>query len=175
MRTKIISFVVIFLFIGAGIVGIFFIPRIQVHTPVSNEPKRAIEFSLEDYAGKEVRLSDFRGTPLLVNVWASWCPFCKKELLDFAAVKREFGGRVEIIAIDRGESLEIAKKYSDELGVTNEFLFLLDPSDSFYKDNGGFSMPETIFVDKDGFVRNHKRGPMGQEEMRRRIQQAFDL
>lgn len=139
------------------------------------QPQPAPEFALADYQGREVKLSDFRGRPVIVNSWAAWCPFCREELVDFAAAQKEFGDQVVIIAIDRAESLETAKKYSDELGVSDELIFLLDPDDSFYQAIGGFSMPETIFVDAQGLTRDHKRGPMPLEEMRRRTQRAFNL
>ncbi|MBI3955700.1 TlpA family protein disulfide reductase [Candidatus Gottesmanbacteria bacterium] len=130
---------------------------------------KAPDFALQDYNGKTVKLADFQGRPLVINSWAAWCPFCRKELVDFALIQKEFGDRVVIIAIDRAESLETAKKYSDELGVTNSLVFLLDPSDSFYQSIGGFSMPETIFVDKSGRLVDHKRGPMEIDEMRNRM------
>lgn len=134
------------------------------------QSKRAPDFELQDYDGKTVRLTDFAGKPLVINSWAAWCPFCRKELVDFAVVQKEFGDKVVIIAIDRAESLETAKKYTDELSVTNGMIFLLDPTDSFYQSLGGFSMPETIFVDKNGNIVEHKRGPVDVPEMRERIQ-----
>lgn len=134
----------------------------------------APDFTLKDYAGSTVTLSQFRGRPVVVNSWAVWCPFCREELKDFAAVKREFGDRIEIIAVDRAESLETAKKFSDELGVSNELIFLLDPGDSFYQAIGGFSMPETIFVDKDGNIRIHKRGPMPLGEIREKVRSILN-
>jgi len=76
---------------------------------------------------------------------------------------------VAVIAIDRAESLEKAREFTDSIGVTDKFVFLLDPKDSFYKDIGGFSMPETIFVDKTGNIRLHKRGPMDFEEMKEEV------
>jgi len=132
-----------------------------------------LEFT--DYAGTTVTLGDFAGTPLVINSWAAWCPFCRKELPDFARIQKEFGDTIIIIAIDRVESLSTAKKYSDDLGVTDDFLFLLDPSDSFYRAIGGFSMPETIFISADGALKDHKRGVMTIEEIRRRVKDAFDL
>lgn len=132
------------------------------------------DFTLQDYDGKTVRLADFVGKPLVINSWAAWCPFCRKELLDFAAVQKEFGGKVIIIAVDRAETRYIAKKYTDELGVTGDMVFLLDPSDSFYQSIGGFSMPETIFVDKYGRIVDHKRGPMDTQEIRERIQKILN-
>ncbi|MBI2515124.1 TlpA family protein disulfide reductase [Candidatus Wolfebacteria bacterium] len=152
----------------------------QKQTPQStNNIVTAPDFHLQDYNGKNVSLADFAGKPLVINSWAAWCPFCKKELLDFAAAQKEFsarggsafgGGDVTIIAINRAEPLETAKKYSDEIGVTNNLIFLLDPADSFYQSIGGFSMPETIFVDGSGNIKIHKRGPMDIEEIRQEIQ-----
>lgn len=136
---------------------------------------RLPEFSLQNYEGQTITPASFAGRPLVINSWAAWCPFCREELRDFAKVKKEFGDKLEIVAIDRAESLTVAKKYSDELGVTNDFVFLLDPGDSFYQSLGGFSMPETIFVDKNGNIVFHKRGPMKLEEIRRRVQDNFGI
>lgn len=135
---------------------------------------RLPNLSFTDYEGQTIALADFAGTPLVVNSWAAWCPFCKKELVDFGTVQKELGERVVFIAIDRAESLTVAKNFTDEFGVTDELIFLLDPNDSFYQAIGGFSMPETIFVDKDGNIRDHKRGPMEVEEIRERTQRILN-
>lgn len=128
--------------------------------------------SFTNYAGEEVSLKDFEGKPYVANAWAGWCTFCKKELVDFAAVQRDFPD-VPIIAINRGESLKKAKGFSDELGVTDDLQFWLDPKDTFYRAIGGFSMPETIFVDASGKILFHKRGVMDAEEFRMRIQELI--
>ena len=142
-------------------------------TEHQTQSERAPDFRLQDYDGKTVSLGDFHGKSLAINSWAAWCPFCRKELSDFAKVQKEFGDRVIIIAVDRAETLAVAKKYTDELGVTNGMLFLLDPSDSFYQSIGGFSMPETIFVDKNSNIKIHKRGPMDSDEIREKIKQLL--
>lgn len=129
--------------------------------------------TLTDYGGKKIALADFKGKPLVVNAWASWCPFCRQELPDFATVQKELGDKVVFIAVDRGESLAVAKQYSDARGVTNSIVFLLDPGDSFYQAIGGFSMPETVFVDKNGNIVDHKRGPMDVNEIRQRTEKIL--
>lgn len=134
---------------------------------------KAPNFNLQDYNGKTVTFADFVGKPIVINSWAAWCSFCKRELSDFAAVQKEFGDKVVIIAIDRAETRETAKRYSDELGVTDNLVFLLDPRDSFYQSIGGFSMPETIFVDKNGNIIEHKRGIMDMQEMREKVQKII--
>lgn len=135
----------------------------------SSTVKAAPAFSLKDYNGKTVSLSDFAGKPILVNSWAVWCPFCVKELADFVTAQKEFGDKVTIISIDRAESLTVAKTFTDELGVTDGIIFLLDPKDSFYRSISGFSMPETILVNGEGQIVFHKRGPMDLIEIRQRI------
>lgn len=133
------------------------------------------ELSFRDYNGNVVRLADFKGTPLVVNSWAVWCPFCLKELPDFAEIQKEFGEQVIIIAIDRAESLKTAKSYTDDLGITDDIVFLLDSGDIFYRSIGGFSMPETIFVDSGGNIREHKRGFMRIEDIRERVNNLLSL
>lgn len=166
-----IFFVAAFLFVAGAA---FFWLSNSENGDVPEESRLAKDFLLSDYGGRQIQLSDFRGKNVIVNSWASWCPFCRDELKNFAALKREFSD-LEVIAVNRAEAFDTSKKYSDTLGLADDLIFLLDPDDFFYKSIGGFSMPETIFVDKDGFVKYHKRGPMELEEMRRRVEDIFGL
>src|SRR3989344_1836067 len=152
----------IFIVIGIVVIlvaGFFIISKFQNQaepiTNIASQSNKAPDFNLQDYNGKIVDLEDFSGKPLVINSWAAWCPFCRQELPDFATAQKEFGDKVVIIAIDRQESLTVAKGFTDEQGTTDDLIFLLDPKDLFYKSIGGFSMPETIFVDKDGNIAEH--------------------
>ena len=126
---------------------------------------KAPNFSLEDIDGNTVSLSDFEGRVVVANSWAVWCPFCVGELPDFGELQEEFGNEIVVIAINRQESLQKTVGYTDDLGVTSKMLWLLDPRDSFYKSIGGFSMPETLFIDTNQNIIIHKRGPMELQEM----------
>ena len=127
---------------------------------------RLSAITLVDYEGNTVSLGEFKGRPLVINSWAVWCPFCRAELPDFTELQKEFGNRIVVIAIDRKESLKKAKGFTDGLGITDDLLFLLDAKDSFYKSIGGFSMPETLFINSEGEIVVHKRGFMALDEMR---------
>lgn len=171
---------IVLIVIVAVVVGIAIVRKTNRN---SQTEKRAAEseslakapnFSLQDYNGKTVSLADFPGKPLVINSWASWCPFCRQELPDFVTVQKELGDKIIFIAIDRAEPLSVAKQYSDQLGVSTDLVFLLDPGDSFYRDIGGFAMPETIFVDRQGRIRDHKRGPMSAAEIRERIKNVME-
>ncbi|MCI0597831.1 TlpA family protein disulfide reductase [Candidatus Parcubacteria bacterium] len=130
-----------------------------------NDLDRLSTTSFIDYEGNTVSLEAYRGKPLVINSWAAWCPFCRQELADFAALQKEFSDIV-VIAIDRAEPLETAQGYTDTLGISEDLVLLLDPDDDFYKNIGGFSMPETIFVTGDGTIAFHKRGFLSLDEMR---------
>lgn len=109
--------------------------------------------------------------PLIVNVWATWCPFCLKEIEYFAELEKNSEGKFRVILVNRGENAETVHRY---LGGIAQFAsttaVLLDAKDLFYPAIGGFSMPETLFVDAKGIILYHKRGPMGLEEMKRRAE-----
>ena len=130
-----------------------------------------MDTEFQDKDGVTVTLSQFAGTPLVVNSWATWCPFCVNELPDFAEVQQEFGSQIRVIAIDRAESLRQSQKFTDELGITDDLIFWLDPRDRYYAAIGGFAMPETLFITPDGKIAFHKRGFMSLEEMRSLINQ----
>lgn len=125
--------------------------------------------NIKDYNGSDVKLTQFVGKPLVINTWAVWCPFCVEELRAFAKVQSEFRDQVQIIPINRAEPAERTREYTDMIGITDDLTFLLDPNDSFYRAIGGFSMPETLFVDENGVIVFHKRGPMDITEIRSRI------
>ena len=105
----------------------------EVPTQQVSENDLVPDLTLQEFTGNDVSLRDFQGKPIVVNSWAAWCPFCVDELPDFAEVQKEFGDEIVIIAIDRAESLALAKSYTDELGVTEASLFVLDPKDTFYR------------------------------------------
>ena len=163
--------------VAGGIAGMLFLfsnTNESKERVLSEEGRQILpDVILQDTKGKDVRIREFLATPLVIYSWTAWCPFCKEELADFAEVQKEFGGKIKIIAIDRKETLEKTKEFTDSIEVTNELLFLLDPSDLFYRAINGFSMPETIFVDENGIIKDHARGVIRAEEMRRRIKRAF--
>jgi len=173
MKTK-TTIIFIIIVIIAGVVFFIFNGGDNKSLTSKSDFDKFASISLVDYKGNVVSLEDFRGKPLVINSWAVWCPFCRAELTDFAELQKEFGDRLVVIAVDRQEPLAKAKGFTDEIGVTGEMLFLLDPSDNFYQSIAGFSMPETIFVNGAGEIVVHKRGPMELDEMREHTNNIMD-
>ena len=123
-------------------------------------------FEFPNYDGELIRFADFNNKIIVANAWASWCPFCVNELPDFGELQKAFPDDVVVIAINRAEPTSTAKSFSDKLGLSDDYFFLVDPDDSFYKKIGGFSMPETLFINTNGDISLHKRGPMKFDEMK---------
>jgi len=188
MKTALIIVIALAILLGgAALIGSGSVPDIssrassqsdtaaeQETSPGSSDFDRLIALSFTDYEGNAVSLSNFAGKPVVINSWAVWCPFCRQELPDFAALQKEFGDQVTVIAIDRQEPLQKAMEYTDGLGISGDMLFLLDRNDSFYRAIGGFSMPETIFVSGTGDIVVHKRGPMDLAEIRQHTKRIIE-
>lgn len=137
--------------------------------PGSDAFTQEYDLVLKDYAGNDVHLSQFKRQILVVHAWATWCTYCADELKNLAALKKEFGDNIVILAPNRAEALPVAKPYSDALGLGSSVVFLLDPNDSFYKSIDGYAMPETLFINDRGEVLFHQRGPMNMDEVREKI------
>lgn len=122
--------------------------------------KEEYALTFKDYSGNEVKLSDYRRRALIAYAWASWCPYCGAEIQNLSSLKQKYGEEIDILAVNRAEPLQVAKAYTDALQNTVGVIFLLDPTDAFFKQIGGYAMPETVFIDEKGNVTFHQRGPI---------------
>lgn len=113
---------------------------------------RAPDFILTSLDGKEYRLSDLRGRPVLLNFWATWCGPCQVEMPDIQERYERHSPDLVVLAIDFDESAEIVAPFVSELGLT--FPILLDPGGKvnaeLYNVRG---YPSSYFVDSDGVIR----------------------
>jgi thiol-disulfide isomerase/thioredoxin len=129
----------------------------------------AYDLVLKDYDGADVRLSQFKREVLVVHAWATWCTYCADEIRNLATLKTKYGDQIQIIAPNRAEAVQVAKPFSDALNVSDKIVFLLDPTDSFYKSVAGYAMPETLFINDRGEVLFQQHGPMNIAEVEEKI------
>ena len=119
------------------------------------EPERvkAPDFTVQDMDGKQVKLSDFIGRPVVINFWASWCPPCKVEMPEFEEVYQELGGEVAFLMIDlvdgQRETKEKGAEYVQGQGFTFPVYFDLGEAATAY---GIRSIPTTYFIDARGYL-----------------------
>lgn len=104
--------------------------------------------SLTDSQGAPVALQDYRGKPLVINLWATWCPPCRREMPVLAEAQRNEPG-VTFLFVNQGEGVGEVQRFLDgqSLDLRN---VLLDASGQLGQQVGSRALPTTLFYDADG-------------------------
>ena len=131
--------------IGSGGINQRLLPKVGEVAP---------DFETEDLFGNPVRLSQFRGQPVWLMFWGSWCPPCRAEFPDIQAAYAQLEPEgLRMVGVSLRESPVDAAAYAAANGAT--FLVLSDPDEG---DTGAtypiFNFPTHIFIDRDGVIRS---------------------
>lgn len=119
--------------------------------------KAAPDFKLLTLDGRPAALRDFRGSPVMLNFWASWCPPCRYEMPFFQEIWKEYHGKgLVILAVNIGETAATAGQYMRDNGFT--FPVLLDTSQDVALNYNIRSIPTTYFLDEEGIIKDMKVG-----------------
>jgi cytochrome c biogenesis protein CcmG, thiol:disulfide interchange protein DsbE len=130
--------------------------------------------TLEGFAGGEpVALDAYRGQPLIVNFWASWCAPCVKEMPDFETVSRDLAGVVPVLGVNVQDAPANAEAFAEELGITYDLA--TDPKGELYAAVDAFGMPTTLFVDAQGVIRYRYTGTLDADELRDLVATHLDV
>jgi len=123
--------------------------------PMPGNP--APDFTLKDLQGRDVKLSQFKGKPVLLNFWASWCEPCRLELPLIEATQQKHQGQdLVILGVNNGEPPEVVQSFVNENHLT--FPVVLDASNEVsraYQVNG---IPSSVFINSDGQIVNRHSG-----------------
>ena len=145
-------------------------PAGAVDTPIVGRP--APSFDLQTLDGGRLSLADLRGSPVVLNFWASWCIPCREEAPLLTAAAADYGARgLRVVGIVYQDSAEGARGFMDRYGQT--YPGLLDPDGRTAIDYGVFGIPETFFIDAAGIVRSRQVGPVTADDLRRQIQEIL--
>ncbi len=122
--------------------------------------RAAPDFTLRDLSGRDVRLAALRGSVVLLNFWATWCPPCGQELPSLARLNSRMNGqpfRMLAVAVDEGGA-ETVERFFRQVGI--RLPALTDPSGSVALRYGVRGLPETFIIDRQGIVRKKIVGPL---------------
>jgi thiol-disulfide isomerase/thioredoxin len=139
----------------------------------------APDFEISDYSGVRHRLSSFRGRPVYVNFWATWCVPCQAELPDIQELLDRHKDELVIITVNRREPLERARTYfqnieklDGEPGISFS-VNGLDPDDTLYREYRGLGMPVSVFIDANGVVTRVDNGRIRLPQMEEAVAEAM--
>jgi len=124
--------------------------------PMVGQP--APELNLTALDGSTLTVGQFRGHPLIVNYWATWCEPCKAEMPLFQRSYEKYGPGLAVLAVNGGEDPQDVSRFVKEFALS--FPIALDPD---YKAEAGFGVmayPTTIFIDSDGIIQARQIGQL---------------
>ena len=131
---------------------------------IRDEPVALPELEFVSEQGEALKLADFAGQALLVNLWATWCAPCRAEMPALAELQSELGDdnfKVLAINIDTGDVAK-PKAFLDEIGVANLGLYRdasMGVFNTLKKESLAFGLPVTLMVGKDGCMLGAMNGP----------------
>ena len=139
------------------------------------EGKPAPAFTVMDLNGKKVSLADYKGKPVLVNFWATWCAPCKLEMPWFEEFRAKYASQgLEILGISMDDdtvSKEEISRTAKKAGVTYPILLGNDDLGKLY---GGIEfLPMSFYVGKDGNVVVQTAGLGGKDQVEAAIQKLL--
>jgi cytochrome c biogenesis protein CcmG/thiol:disulfide interchange protein DsbE len=145
-------------------------PGAAVDTPIVG--RTAPAFDLQTVDGGRLTLAELRGSPVVLNFWASWCIPCREEAPLLTAAARDYEAQgLRVVGIVYQDSAESARDFMNRYAQT--YPGLLDPDGRTAIDYGVFGIPETFFIDRDGIVRSRQVGPVTEQGLDRQIREIL--
>jgi peroxiredoxin len=131
----------------------------------------APDFTVTDIQGQRFKLSELRGTPVVLNFWATWCPPCRAELPEMQAGSERLAGQVAIVGVNQGETHEEVKTFVEQMGLT--FPMPMDKDMGVSRTYGVRSLPTTFFVDRTGVIRHVQMGALTEATLAQHLRQIY--
>ncbi len=118
-------------------------------------------------------LSSYIGRPVVVNLWASWCPPCRREMPAFEQAQSAFPP-VSFVMINQGESKQVTQDFLRREGLTLKDV-LLDPASLTMQAVGSRGLPTTLFFDAEGRLVDTHMGELTMASIKSTIKRRFGL
>lgn len=136
---------------------------------IDEQPKAAnLDVVLKDLNGRDVRLSQFKGKVIVVNLWATWCGPCRKEIPDLITLQTTYPDDVAVLGVVVQDKFgDSVRAFAEEFGIAYP---ILDGNDhqEFEKAFGPFwGLPTSIFIDRQGRIHKKYQGQATRQQLER--------
>jgi peroxiredoxin len=137
--------------------------------PEKSEGKPAnLDLTLKDMHGKDVRLADYKGSVILLNVWATWCGPCQLEIPELVETYAKYKDKgVVVLGVSLDDTAEMLREYAPKKQMNYPLLLMQDDFDEAYGPIVG--VPITFFIGRDGTIVRRHFGPVSKEQVDREI------
>ncbi len=145
-------------------------------TSQDQTPKKimAPDFTLKEINGKSLTLSDLRGKVVVLNIWATWCPPCRREIPDFIDLQKELGSKgLQIIGVSVDQQgMSVVKPFVKQHGMNYPVMV----------DNGIVSqeygpikyVPTTFVIDREGYIQGYAPGMLTKDIIKPVLMKLLD-
>lgn len=137
-----------------------------------DQSRQLPELALRDLDGKPVALHELDGRPLAINLWATWCPPCRREMPVLEAAQKAYP-QVRILLVNQGEHAEAVTRYLAEQGLAPRDV-LLDSGNRLGQATGSFGLPTTLFYDPRGRLQNSHMGELSNASLAHALRQLTE-
>lgn len=172
-------FTTILFVLGVGWIWISAVPASATTGGLIPSPREgfaAPDFTLELLGGGDVTLSDLKGTAVVINLWASWCPPCRAEMPAIQAVyEKNMDRGLQVLAINTTfqDSEAEAQAFIQQYGLT--FPIPLDRTGTVSRQYQLRALPSTFFVDRQGVIRKVViGGPMSEATIQTAVEEILE-
>jgi len=140
-----------------------------IHRQIQTQYQQFPQINLTDLEKNRVELQQFIGKPTVINLWASWCPPCHREMPVLNAAQQQFPN-VQFVFINQGEDAQTIKDYLQKNALQLNAM-LLDPQGITAQKTGMYGLPSTLFFNAQGQLIDTHMGELTHAALNQKIKQ----
>lgn len=143
--------------------------------PAPAGPPANLDFTLKDMHGKDVRLSDFRGRPLIINFWATWCGPCKAEIPALVELTRKYEAEgLTVLGISVDDMPDELLRFAGDYKMNYPVLVGRGQDKLQETYDAMLMVPVTWFIRPDGTIHRKHQGPATHEWFEEQVREMID-